>query len=253
VDLHSVERRCLGPPCCFRELGNDPMDLLLRHLLALDLPPVFNRRRADANNIRQLQGIAARMGNLDSNLSSGLVDLIDHLLQRRHMPVGMDAQLSGCCLALGTDISVACNNQPHFPLRQPYPQPSEFLRRVTSRSRKPFPGSRPDETIGKSDTVEDGPFEELCRVLLLRDDIDGLPFPTEDQYDSYESFLSRKEKMGEPESPCPNQNQHPAESIFLDTALRDDGGQVAPAYAKASAGKHTTNLYFKSLSVKRNS
>jgi hypothetical protein len=127
------------------------------------------------------------------------------------------------------------------------------LRSVTSRSRKPFPGSGPDETIGKSDTVEDGRFEELCHVLLLREDADWLPSSPEDQYDSYESFLSRKEKMGEPDSPCPDQNQHPAESILLGTAFGDDRGQVAPAYAKASAGKHTMNSFRKSLSVKRNS
>jgi hypothetical protein len=36
-------------------------------------------------------------------------------------------------------------------------------------------------------------LEELCHVLLLRDDVDGLPSPTEDQYDSGEPILSRKE------------------------------------------------------------
>jgi hypothetical protein len=89
------------------------------------------------------------------------------------------------------------------------------LRSVTSRSRKSFPGSGPDETIGKSNTVEDGRLEDFCHILLLRDDVDGFPSPIEDQYYSYESQLSRKEKMGEPESPCPNQNQHPEESILL--------------------------------------
>src|SRR4030042_1425640 len=63
VDLNSVERGRLSPPCCFRKPGNYPMDLLLRHLLALDLPPALNSRTTDSDNIRQLQGIAASMGN----------------------------------------------------------------------------------------------------------------------------------------------------------------------------------------------
>ena len=64
---------------------------------------------------------------------------------------------------------------------------------VAARSRKHFPGSGPDETIGKSDIVENGWFEGVCHGLLLRDDVDGLPSPAEGQYDSDKPILSRKE------------------------------------------------------------
>jgi hypothetical protein len=71
---------------------------------------------------------------------------------------------------------------------------------MAARSRKHFPGSRPDETIGKSDIVEDGWFDGACHGLLLRDDVDELPSPAEGQYDSDKPILSRKEKTGKRDS-----------------------------------------------------
>ena len=112
---------------------------------------------------------------MDGYLAFGVVDLSDHLLQGRHMRVPVDAQLPGGCLALGTDIGMAGNDQPHVPSRQVHQQLCETLGREALYCGQPFPRSGPDETIGQSHTVEDRLFEKFCHTLLLRDSIDSIP------------------------------------------------------------------------------
>lgn len=117
------------------------------------------------------------MGDLNGNFPSGVVDLINHLSQRKNVRIRMDAQLSRRRLAVGTNVSVARYDQPHVSPRQAAPEISESLCPIAPRSRKPLPGGGPDETIGKKKTVESGCVEEFCHLFSPQEFIGFLPKP----------------------------------------------------------------------------